>query len=54
MLGKISEAGTVSFTAVRPGLDPVTFTGTAGRDVQTLVGSANGRDVDRPWTLVRN
>jgi PKD repeat protein len=52
--GRISDSGSVTFTAIRPGLDPVTFTGTAGRDVQTLVGAANGRDVNRPWTLVRD
>jgi len=34
---------------------PLTFTGTAGPNVGTLVGSANGRDlVDRPWTLARD
>jgi hypothetical protein len=53
--GRISETGTVTFTVTSPGLAPVTFTGTAGPDVATLVGAANGPDlVDRPWTLARN
>jgi PKD repeat protein len=53
--GRISEKGTVTFTVTSPGLAPVTFTGTAGPDVVTLVGAANGPDVvDRPWTLSRN
>ena len=53
--GRISDTGTVTFTVTRPGLAPVTFTGTAGPDVATLVGAANGPDVvDRPWTLARN
>jgi hypothetical protein len=52
--GGISTTGTVTFTVTRPGLDPVTFTGTAGPDVQTLVGTAKGRDaVGRPWKLTR-
>jgi len=54
VLGRVSETGTVTFTITRPGLAPVTFTGTAGPDVMTLVGAANVHDVDRPWTLVRN
>ena len=53
--GGVSETGTVTFTITRPGLAPVTFTGTAGPDVMTLVGTANVRDGgDRPWRLVRN
>jgi hypothetical protein len=53
--GRISETGTVTFTVTSPGVSPVTFTGTAGPDVATLVGAANGPDVvDRPWTLARN
>jgi len=53
--GRISERGTVTFTITSPGLAPVTFTGTAGPEVVTLVGAANGRDVlNRPWTLARN
>jgi hypothetical protein len=53
--GRISEKGTVTFTVTSPGLAPLTFTGTAGPDVVTLVGAANGPDVvDRPWTLARN
>jgi PKD repeat protein len=53
--GRISERGTVTFTVTSPGLAPLTFTGTAGADVVTLVGAANGPDVvDRPWTLARN
>jgi PKD domain len=53
--GRISERGTVTFTVTSPGLAPVTFTGTAGPDVVTLVGAAHGPDaVDRPWTLARN
>jgi hypothetical protein len=53
--GRISERGTVTFTVTSPGLAPVTFTGTAGPDVVTLVGAANGPDiVDGPWTLARN
>jgi PKD repeat protein len=53
--GRISERGTVTFTVTRRGLAPVTFTGTAGPDVMTLVGAANGSDAgNRPWTLVRN
>jgi hypothetical protein len=52
--GRVSETGTVTLTITRPGLAPVTFTGTAGPDVMTLVGAANVHDVDRPWTLVRN
>jgi hypothetical protein len=53
--GRIGETGTVTFTVTRPGLDPVTFTGTAGADVMTLVGTAKGRDaVERPWKLDRN
>ena len=52
--GAVSERGTVTFTITRPGLAPVTFTGTAGPDVMTLVGAENGRDgVDRPWKLTR-
>jgi hypothetical protein len=52
--GSISMSGTVTFTVARPGLDPVTFTGTAGPGVMTLVGTAKGRDaVDRPWKLTR-
>jgi hypothetical protein len=44
----------VTFTVTRPGLDPVTFTGTAGPDVMTLVGTAKGRDaLDRPFRLTR-
>jgi PKD repeat protein len=53
--GRVSETGTVTFTVTSPGLAPVTFTGTAGPDVATLVGAANGPDVvNRPWTLARN
>ena len=53
--GRVSETGTVTFTITRPGLAPVTFTGTAGPDVMTLVGAAKGSDaVNRPWTLTRN
>ena len=53
--GRVSETGRVTFTITRPGLAPVRFTGTAGPDVMTLVGSANVRDAaDRPWTLVRD
>jgi hypothetical protein len=53
--GSVSLTGTVTFTVTRPGLDPVTFTGTAGPDVMTLVGTARGRDaVERPWKLDRN
>jgi PKD domain len=53
--GRISDRGTVTFTVTSPGLAPVTFTGTAGPDVVTLVGAANGPDVvDGPWTLARN
>jgi hypothetical protein len=53
--GRVGETGTVTFTVTRPGLDPVTFTGTAGPDVMTLVGTAKGRDaVERPWKLDRN
>ncbi len=52
--GGVSETGTVTFTITRPGLAPVTFTGTAGPDVMTLVGAENGRDgVDRPWKFTR-
>jgi PKD domain-containing protein len=52
--GSISLMGTVTFTVTRPGLDPITFTGTAGPGVTTLVGKATGRDaVDRPWKLTR-
>ena len=52
--GRISETGTVTFTVTSPGLAPVTFTGTAGPNVVTLVGAANGRDVvNRPSTLAR-
>jgi PKD domain len=52
--GGVSEAGTVTFTIERPGLAPVTFTGTAGPEVMTLVGVENGRDgVDRPWKFTR-
>jgi PKD repeat protein len=52
--GAVSETGTVTFTITRPGLDPVTFTGTAGPDVRTLVGVEDGRDgVDRPWKFTR-
>jgi hypothetical protein len=52
--GRVSESGTVTFTITRPGLAPVTFTGTAGPDVMTLVGTANVHDAgDRPWRLVR-
>jgi hypothetical protein len=53
--GGVTMTGTVTFTVTRPGLDPVTFTGTAGPDVRTLVGTAKGRDaVDRPWKLNRD
>jgi hypothetical protein len=46
--------GTVTFTVTRPGLDPITFTGTAGPGVRTLVGTARSRDaVERPWKLTR-
>jgi plastocyanin len=52
--GRVSMNGTVTFTITRPGLDAVTFTGRAGRDVMTLEGTAKGRDaVDRPWKLTR-
>jgi hypothetical protein len=44
----------VTLTLTSPGLAPVTFTGTAGREVMTLVGAANGGDVvNRPVTLAR-
>jgi hypothetical protein len=43
--GRISDRGTVSFTVTSPGFAPVTFTGTAGPDVVTLVGAVQGRDV---------
>jgi hypothetical protein len=44
----------VTFTITRPGLDPVTFSGTAGANVMTLVGTATGRDaVERPMKLTR-
>ena len=53
--GRISETGAVTFTVTSPGVAPVTFTGTAGPEVGTLVGAANGRDlVNRPSTLARN
>lgn len=53
--GRISQTGTVTFTVTSPGLAPVTFTGTAGPDVGTLVGSASGRDlVNRSATLARH
>ena len=52
--GGVSQTGTVTFTITRPGLAPVTFTGTAGPDVATLVGAENGRDgVDRPRMFTR-
>jgi PKD repeat protein len=52
--GSVSESGTVNFTITRPGVAPVTFTGTAGPEVMTLVGVENGRDgVDRPWKFTR-
>jgi hypothetical protein len=52
--GGVSQTGAVTFTITRPGLDPVTFTGTAGPDVMTLVGAENGRNgVDRPRMLTR-
>jgi hypothetical protein len=52
--GRISDTGTVTFTMTGPDTDPVTFTGTAGRDVMTLVGEARGRDAaNRPLTLTR-
>jgi PKD repeat protein len=55
LAGTISLTGTVSFTVTGPDMAPLTFTGTAGPNVGTLVGSANGRDVvDRPWTLARD
>ena len=53
--GRISDRGTVSFTVTSPGFAPVTFTGTAGPDVVTLVGAVHGPDVvGRPWTIARN
>ena len=54
VVGKIGERGTVTFTVTTPGLAPVTFTGTAGPNVMTLVGETTGRGaVDKPWTLAR-
>jgi hypothetical protein len=53
--GGISAYGTVTFTVTRPGLEPLTFTGTAGAGVMTLVGKTKGRDaVDRPSNLTRD
>jgi len=52
--GRISATGTVTFTMTSPDMAPVTFTGSAGRDVTTLVGAASGRDGNRPLTLIRS
>ena len=53
--GRISVAGRVIMTVTRPGLDPITFSGTAGPGVMTLVGTARGKDaVDRPFKLTRD
>jgi len=53
--GRISDRGTVSFTVTSPGFAPVTFTGTAGADVVTLVGAVHGPDVvGGPCTIARN
>ncbi len=53
--GRISETGTVSFTITSPGFAPVTFTGTAGPDVMTLVGAVRGSDVvGGACTIARN
>jgi hypothetical protein len=52
--GRVGMTGRVTFTITRPGLDPVTFSGTAGANVMTLVGTATGRDaVERPMKLTR-
>ena len=54
LVGAISATGTVTFTVTNPGLAPFTFTGKAGPDVGTLVGTASGRDlVSGPWALAR-
>ena len=53
--GRISDTGTVSFTVTSPGFAPVTFTGTAGPDVVTLVGAVHGPDVvGGACTIARN
>jgi PKD repeat protein len=53
--GRISDSGTVSFTVTSPGFAPVTFTGTAGPDVVTLVGAVHGPDVvGGACTITRN
>jgi len=53
--GRISDRGTVSFTVTSPGFAPVTFTGTAGPDVVTLVGAVHGPDVvGGACTIARN
>lgn len=53
--GRISDSGTVSFTVTSPGFAPVTFTGTAGPDVVTLVGAVHGPDVvGGACTIARN
>ena len=53
--GTISPTGTVTFTVTRAGFAPFTFTGTAGPDVETLVGGASGPDVgNERWSLRRN
>jgi hypothetical protein len=52
--GSVSVSGRVSLTVTRPGLDAITFSGTAGPGVMTLVGTARGKDaVDRPFKLTR-
>jgi PKD repeat protein len=53
--GTISATGEVTFTVTRAGIAPFTFTGTAGPDVETLVGSASGRDIaSERWQLARD
>jgi len=53
--GSVTVSGRVTFTVTRPGLAPVTFTGSAGPNVKTLVGTAKGQDaVDRPFKLTRD
>jgi hypothetical protein len=53
--GNVTLSGRVTFTVTRPGLAPVTFSGSAGPNVKTLVGTAKGQDaVDRPSKLTRD
>ena len=51
--GTISATGTVTFTVTVPGIDPFTFTGTAGPGDQiTLDGKVNGSGfIDGTWTM---